>query len=242
MAVLLRKPGRDHLELALVLVVMHRDQHKIQGYRCGDLPADSVVGRRLILGPNYTLSDWRLPGEGSGARRLVGSLPRRREVDVRMPLPRLGGVIAICGGGLTIASTYLVAWGFWVDPLEVPTRGSDTLAQLSEHMGGWLGMATAVMTTGGALLVVVGLLSILLPRSRLVCGISLSLGSLTVLFATIESLGLPTELSRGSALLLCLLGATLGGLGAAAAFIPRVDGPHEASSEMAAAVSANAAN
>src|SRR5579864_3589021 len=79
---------------------------------------------------------------------------RGREVDVRMPLPRrLGGVTAICGGGLTIASTYLVAWGFWVDPLEVPTRGSDTLAQLSEHMGGWFGMATAVMTAGGALLV-----------------------------------------------------------------------------------------
>lgn len=159
-----------------------------------------------------------------------------------MPLPRLGGVIAICGGGLTIASTYLVAWGFWVDPLEVPTRGSDTLARLSEHMGGWLGMATAVMTTGGALLVAAGLLTILLPRSRFICGISLSLGSLTVLFATIRSLGLPTELSRGSAISLCLLGATLGGLGAAAALIPRVDGSHLASSEMPVGVSADAAN
>lgn len=159
-----------------------------------------------------------------------------------MPLPRLGGVTAICGGGLTIASTYLVAWGFWVDPLEVPTRGSDTLAQLSEHMGGWFGMATAVMTTGSALLVAGGLLSILLPGSRLICGISLSLGSLTVLLATIKSLGLPTELSRGSANTLCLLGATLGGLGAAAALIPRLDGSHPASSEMPVGVSTHAAD
>jgi polyferredoxin len=159
-----------------------------------------------------------------------------------MPLPRLGGVTAICGGGLTIASTYLVAWGFWVDPLEVPTRGSDTLAQLSEHMGGWFGMATAVMTTGGALLVAAGLLSILLPGSRLICGISLSLGSLTVLVATNESLGLPTELSRGSAITLCLLGATLGGLGAAAALIPRLVGSHPGSSEMPVGISTHAAD
>ena len=149
-----------------------------------------------------------------------------------MRLSRVGGMIAVCGGGLTIASTYLVVWGFWSDPLEVPARGSDTLAQLSEHAGGWLGMATAVMTTGGALLVGAGLLSILLPRSRSIFGISLSIGSLTVLFAAIKSLGLPTELSRGSAISLCLLGATLGGLGAAAALIPRVDGSHLASSEM----------
>lgn len=159
-----------------------------------------------------------------------------------MPLPRLGGVAAICGGGLTIASTYLVAWGFWVDPLEVPTRGSDTLAQLSEHMGGWFGIATAVMTAGGALLVAAGLLSILLPGSRLICGISLSLGSLTVLLATIKSLGLPSELSRGSAITLCVLGATLGGLGAAAASIPRLDGSHPASSKMPIGVSTHAAD
>lgn len=159
-----------------------------------------------------------------------------------MPLHRLGGVIAICGGGLTIAGTYLVAWGFWVDPLEVPTRGSDTLAQLSGHMGGWFGMATAVMTTGGALIVAAGVFSILLSGSRLICSISLSLGSLTVLLATIKSLGLPTELSRGSAVTLCLLGATLGGLGAAAALIPRVDGSHPAFSEMSVSVSTHAAD
>lgn len=124
-----------------------------------------------------------------------------------------GALAGICGGGLVIASTYLVEWGYFSIP---GATGSATLAAFSSHPG-WFGAAAAVMTAGSGLLIAASLVSLLASREstvKVACGVAMTIGTLTVLIAFIKSWVLPSDLwSHGTAIGLCLAGAALGALG-----------------------------
>lgn len=141
----------------------------------------------------------------------------------------------MCGGGLAVASTYLVSWGVLsLNPqLLTGTGGSYTLARFSEYLGGWFGLAAAVMVTGGALLVAAGALSLIFPRSRPICGIAFGLGSLMLLLAAVKSVGLPSNaFALGPAIWLCLIGAVAGAFSAVVVLAPSVGRSHRPLSQL----------
>lgn len=169
-------------------------------------------------------------------------------VVLDMRLTRFGAVAAMCGGALAIASTYLVAWGVWTaKPLKtfgfggwsVLTQwlgkggGSDSLARFSEFTGGWLGAATAIAVGGGALLVGAGALWLLFPRSRSICGVASGVGSLAILLAAVEAVGLPSRaFALGPAIWLCLVGAVAGAFSAVVALSPVCGRPRQSRSQL----------
>ena len=141
---------------------------------------------------------------------------------------RSAGALAIIGGAVVLAGTYLIAW-FSLSTYppsfsshRVYSYGGITLYHLQSFVAGnvgWYAFASVVMTLGGLLLVASGIVIVSATTSRrwlIRCASGMAVGSVTVLCAALGT-GLPhwetmepLIFTRGRAEWICVVGTVLG--------------------------------